>query len=299
MTQHLFATIVTTTAVAANNRGEGDGSTLSTLQKITRGHDQYTTISAEAIRWGLREYFQHNNEPETNRTFDPDTDEYSFKNENFSAQTYIDDDLFGYMNAKKGSNNEDATQKRRGALEISRAISLDPYWGDIAFGVLGGKKKKNDPKSKISIHQTEVHCTAYQYTIALTPAHLKDPKRALLALDAIAAVRHVGGNHSRFLYDFHPESIILRITEDPSPWIMDCFKRMGESVGCPKLLRLVEVGDIAPDELIVAGDIADTPYEDMTYGKKLESLKVKVCRGVKEAIVLAKQQLSIPQPQAK
>lgn len=288
MTQHLFATIVTTTAVAANNRGEGDGSTLSTLQKITRGHDQYTTISAEAIRWGLREYFQQSNEPETNRTFDPDTDKYSFKDERFSAQTYIDDDLFGYMDAKKGSDNKDATTKRRGALEISRAISLDPYWGDIAFGSKGGEK------GKTSIHQTEVHCTAYQYTIALTPAHLKDPKRALLALDAIAAVRHVGGNHSRFLYDFHPESIILRITEDPSPWIMDCFKRMGESVGCPKLLRLVEVGDIAPDELIVAGDIADTPY-----GQKLKDLKVTVCRGVKEAIVLAKQQLSIPQPQAK
>lgn len=113
MTQHLIATIVTTTAVAANNRGEGDGSTLSTLQKITRGHDQYTTISAEAIRWGLREYFQHNNEPATNRTFDPDTDKYSFKDERFSAQAYIDDDLFGYMDAKKGSDNKDATTKRR------------------------------------------------------------------------------------------------------------------------------------------------------------------------------------------
>lgn len=285
MSQHLFATIVTSTAVAANNRGEGDGSTLSTLQKITRGNDQYTTVSAEAIRWGLREYFQNNNGDETNRTFNPDTDKYSFKNERFSAQTYIDDDLFGYMDAKKGEDNKDATTKRRGALEISRAISLDPFWGDIAFGSKGGEK------GKTSIHQTEVHCTAYQYSIALTPQSLKQPERAILALNAIAAVRHVGGNHARFLYDFHPESIIIRITEDPSPWIMDCFKRVGESVGCPKLLRLVEVGDVAANELIVAGAIADTPY-----GEKLASLNVKVYRGVKEAIAHAKQQLSITQP---
>ncbi|HIK23957.1 MAG TPA: type I-B CRISPR-associated protein Cas7/Cst2/DevR, partial [Thermosynechococcus sp. M3746_W2019_013] len=81
MTKHLFATIVTATAIAANNRGEGDGSTLSTLQKITRGNDQYTTVSAEAIRWGLREYFQNHYEPEVNRTFDPKTDKYSFKDE--------------------------------------------------------------------------------------------------------------------------------------------------------------------------------------------------------------------------
>jgi CRISPR-associated protein Cst2 len=55
MSKHLFITVVTPTAIAANNRGEGDGSTLSTLQKITCGNDQHTTVSAEAIRWGLRE----------------------------------------------------------------------------------------------------------------------------------------------------------------------------------------------------------------------------------------------------
>ncbi|XFA74250.1 type I-B CRISPR-associated protein Cas7/Cst2/DevR [Thermosynechococcaceae cyanobacterium Okahandja] len=284
MSQHLFATIVTSTAVAANNRGEGDGSTLSTLQKITRGNDQYTTVSAEAIRWGFREYLQNHYETETNRTFNPDTDKYSFKNEKFSAEEFIDDDLFGYMDAKKGKDNEDATTKRRGALEISRAISLDPYWGDIAFGSKGGEK------GKTSIHSTEVHCTAYQYTIALTPESLKKPERAALVLDAIGAVRHVGGNHARFLYDFRPESIVIRITDDPSPWIMDSFKRMGDTVGCPKLLRLVEVGDVAASELIVAGEIADTPY-----GEQLSKLGVKVFRGVKEAIAKAKQTLVTPQ----
>lgn len=280
MTTHLFATIVTATAVAANNRGEGDGSTLSTLQKITRGNDQYTTVSAEAIRWGLREYFQNHYKQETNRTFDPEADRYRFEDEKFSPEKYIDDDLFGYMDAKKGKDNEDATTKRRGALEVSRAISLDPYWGDIVFGSKGGEKDKT------SIHNTEVHCTAYQYTIALTPESLKQRKRALLALDAIAAVRHVGGNHARFLYDFRPESIVIRITDDPSPWIMDVFKRVGESVGCPRLVRLVEVGDVKASELLVGGEIADTPY-----GEQLKGQGVQVYRGVKETIEKAKEKL--------
>jgi CRISPR-associated protein Cst2 len=278
MSKHLFATIVTSTAVAANNRGEGDGSTLSTLQKITRGNDQYTTISAEAIRWGLREYLQNHHPELTNRTFDPDKDLYNFKDEVFSAKKYIDDDLFGFMDAKKGANNENATKKRRGALEVSRAMSLDPYWGDVAFGSKGGEKNKT------SIHSTEIHCTAYQYTIALTPESLQDPQRAALVLDAISAVRHVGGNHARFLYDFRPESIVIRVTQDPSPWIMDSFKRMGESIGCPKLLRLVEVGDVNPHELIVAGEVADT-----LYGQKLAEAGVKVLRGVKEAISTAQE----------
>lgn len=281
MSKHLFATIVTPTAVAANNRGEGDGSTLSTLQKITRGNDQYTTVSAEAIRWAYREYFQNFDAAAVNRTFDSDQDRYSFKDEKFSAQQYVDDDLFGYMNAKKGSNNEDATTKRRGALEISRAISLDPFWGDVAFGSKGGEK------GKTSIHSTEVHCTAYQYTLALTPEHLKQPERAAGVLEAIAAIRHVGGNHSRFLYEFRPESLVIRITDDPSPWIMNCFARMGDSVGCRELIRLIEAQDIPPQELVVGGKIASSPY-----GDKLRALKVQVCEGIKPVIAIAKKLLS-------
>jgi CRISPR-associated protein Cst2 len=159
-------------------------------------------------------------------------------------------------------------------------MSLDPYWGDVTFGSKGGEK------GKTSIHNTEVHYTAYQYTIALTPEGLSKPERALLALDAIAAVRHVGGNHARFLYDFRPESIVLRITDDPSPWIMGVFKRIGESVGCPQLVRLIEVGDVKANELIVGGEIADTPY-----GEQLKTLGVQVYRGVKKAIAQAKEQL--------
>lgn len=280
MSQHLFVTIVTPRAIAANNRGEGDGSTLSTLQKITRGNDQYTTVSADAIRWAYREYLQSVKPEEVNRTFDAEADKYNIKDEKYKAETYIDDDLFGFMDAKKGKDNENATTKRRGALEVSRAISLDPYWGDIAFGSKGGEK------GKTSIHNTEVHDTAYQYTLALTASSLKHPDRAKLLLDAIPSIKHVGGNHARFLYEFRPESIVIRVTNDPSPWIMNCFERVGETVGCSRLVRLVDVNDIPANELIVAGEIVNTPYK-----KQLESLKVKTFGGIKEAIAEAKKLL--------
>jgi CRISPR-associated protein Cst2 len=160
-------------------------------------------------------------------------------------------------------------------------MSLDPFWGDVAFGSKGGTK------GKTSIHSSEMHCTSYQYTVALTPESLKSIDRAALMLDALCALRHVGGNHARFLYDFRPESIIIRVTADPSPWIMDSFKRIGEGIGCPRLVRLIEVGDVAANELIVGGEIADTPY-----GEQLKGLNVTVNRGVKDALTAAKAQLS-------
>ncbi len=250
---------------------------LYTLQKITRGNDQYTTVSADAIRWGYREYLQNSQPDKVNRTFDAEADKYDIKDEKYNPKTYIDDDLFGFMDAKKDKNNKNATTKRRGALEVSRAISLDPYWGDVTFGSKGGEK------GKTSIHNTEVHCTAYQYTLALTPDSLKDPERAKLLLDAIPAIKHVGGNHARFLYEFRPESVVIRVTNDPSPWIMNCFERVGDSIGCSRLVRLVDVKDIPASELIMAGEIADTPY-----GEQLKNSDVDVCRGIKEAIAEAK-----------
>ncbi|MCG9886199.1 MAG: type I-B CRISPR-associated protein Cas7/Cst2/DevR [Cyanobacteria bacterium] len=280
MSIHLFATIVTPTAVAANNRGEGDGSTLATLQTITRGNDQYTTVSADAIRWGLRDYFQQHVPEIVNRTFDPDGDLYHLKDEKCSAEKFIDDDLFGYMDAKRDKDNNNATVKRRGAVEVCRAVSLDPYWGDVAFGSKGGAK------GKTSIHQTQMHLTAYQYTVALTPETLKYRDRAGLLLDALVGIRHVGGNHSRFLYEFRPESIVLRVTTDPSPWIMGCFERVGDGVGCQELERLIRSGDVAADELFVGGKIVKTPY-----GDNLNGLGIAVFDGVKAAKEAAKKKL--------
>lgn len=283
MTQHLFATVVTGTAVAANNRGEGDGSTLSTLQKITFGNEQFTTVSAEAIRWGLREYLQNLDPLQVNRTFDAEVKggSYEYKDETFSADKYIDDDLFGFMNAKKGSKDEDATVKRRGAVEVTRAISLDPFLGDVSFGSRGGQKDRT------SIYGNEMHLTAYQYSLALTPASLKQPARAALLLDAMAAVRHVGGNHARFLYDFTPESIVLRVTADPAPWILNCFERQGQAIDCSRLVALATAGDVDAKEIILGGAIAATPSAD-----QLKKLGAEVHLGVKQAIAVAKSRLT-------
>ncbi|MFN4196361.1 MAG: type I-B CRISPR-associated protein Cas7/Cst2/DevR, partial [Thermosynechococcus sp.] len=60
----------------------------------------------------------------------------------------------------------------------------------------------------------------------------------------------------------------------------------GESVGCPRLVRLVEVGDVKASELLVGGEIADTPY-----GEQLKGQGVQVYRGVKETIEKAKEKL--------
>ncbi|KAF1083922.1 CRISPR-associated protein Cas7/Cst2/DevR [Sporotomaculum syntrophicum] len=142
--------------------------------------------------------------------------------------------------------------KRRGVLEIARAISTTPFAGDITFNSKAGTKDRT------SLYGTEVHATRYQYGFAFTPERLQVKERALKVIDAIANLGEVAGNHSRFLFDFSPESIILRLTSDPAPRLLYCFEENeNETISVPELVRRVNAGDIDAKELYIGGPIAE------------------------------------------
>jgi len=272
--------LLTPFGVAANNRGEGDGGNTSTLQKITIGNKDHTTVSAEAIKWAIREYLGNVYPDQVNRIYDPVVDEYTLKDESYDETRFIDDDAFGYMDARKNSKDENATTKRRGVVEVSRAISFLPYNGEKIFNSRAGIKDTN------ALYKVEVHATQYQYSLGFRLDDFIVADRAKLIMDAITNVRHVGGNHSRFMFDFAPESIIIRVTNSPSPLILNRFVEDDETPGVitiPEIVRLVQVKDIDPDELILGGAIAEG-----CDAKTLEQLGVIICGGIKEAIDTAK-----------
>ena len=225
MTMHLFGTVLTPQAVAHNNRGESEG-TVSTLQKVIRNGDLYSTVSSEAIRYALRECWLEE-KLKLNRRVSHDRSEWTDK-EFAKPEQYIDDDVLGYMHARK------ETVSRRGILEISRAISTTPWPGTVSahFASPGSNPAitTNDPIP----YQCEVHDTRYQYTFALTPdSLLKERKtRTQKTLEAIQNLRRPAGNHARFLFDFAPEAVILRWTLDPAPGSCSVSSR-ARTANCP------------------------------------------------------------------
>jgi CRISPR-associated protein Cst2 len=273
--KYCWLTILTPHGIAANNRGEGDGGNTTTLQKITIGDEVHTTVSSESIRWGIREYLGNTYPDQVNRIYDPIVDEYSLKDESYDETLYLDDDAFGYMDARKNSKNEDATTKRRGVVEVSRAISTLPYNGDKIFNSRAGIKNSN------ALYNTEAHYTQYQYSLGFRLGDFIVQDRAKIILDAITNVRHVGGNHSRFMFDFAPESIVIRVTNSPSPSILYGFDADGK---IPEIVRLVDVGDIQPGELIIGGKISANKDD----AEALDEKGLVVCGGILEAIDTAK-----------
>jgi CRISPR-associated protein Cst2 len=269
MSLHIFGAIVTGHGCAANNRGETEGN-ITTLQKLLWQGEVHTTVSAEAIRWALRYYWQRTGQT-VNRRWDDDQDNHDWRDPSWAGWsqenglTYIDDDLLGFMLAegakeegdestpKKGGRKKGSTNKRRGVLEVTRAISTTPYAGDISFNAKSGEK------GRTSLYGTEMHATRFQYGFALTPERLREKSRCLSALDGLVNLGEVGGNHSRFLFDFSPESLVLRVTQDPAPRLLYCFQEENGQVTVPELIRKMNNGDIQSEGLFIGGLIGQHP----------------------------------------
>lgn len=299
MTFHLFGNILTSYGTAANNRGENEGN-ITTLQKLQWKNDIHTTVSAEAIRWALRYYWQTSDSNyAVNRRWDEDAKpvpNHDWQDPNGDEVRFIDDDVLGFMRAEaakeevieeakakgKKAKPKGTTTAKRGVLEVTRAVSTTPYAGDITFNAKSGQKDST------SLYGTEVHATRYQYGFALTPDRLKEKSRIIAVLDGLTSLGEVAGNHSRFLYDFSPDSIVLRWTHDFSPRFLYCFEEEEErKISFPELVRRVEAGDINPTELWIAGAIAHSEeVED------LEERGAKVFLGVKAAVEDLKQAIA-------
>lgn len=287
MSLHVFANIVTSFGTAANNRAETEGN-ITTLQKLIWQGKPHSTVSAEAIRFSLRRLLAQAEELGANRSWNEDSRCNEWKDGEFKewvkndGKPYIDDDLLGFMSAEASKEEGVAgtANVRRAVLEITRAVSLTPWPGDVTFNAASpmatpsaAKKGDQNPVP----YGTELHATRYQFGLALTPERLRDSDRAAKAIRAIGNLRTVAGNHGRFLYDFSPEAIVLRITDDPAPRLLYCFDTSdnGKTIEANSLLKRIESGDVGADELVLGVSDLECPLATSLKEKKVKPLGVK------------------------
>lgn len=266
MSTHVFANFVTSFGTSANNRAETEGN-ITTLQKLLWMGETHSTVSAEAIRFALRR--QLGGIEETNRYWEENKRTNIWRDPQFKGwgsdkgKIHIDDDLLGFMiaEAAKEDGSDDgkgSANVRRAVLEVTRAVSLTPWAGDVTFNAASpgatpsAQKKGSNPVP----YGTEVHATRYQYGIALTPERLRDKSRAAKAIKALCQLGTVAGNHGRFLFDFSPDAVIFRITDDPAPRLLYCFETPdeGKTVQASTLVKRIEAKSVNPKELILGID---------------------------------------------
>jgi CRISPR-associated protein Cst2 len=106
-------------------------------------------------------------------------------------------------------------------------------------------------------------------------------------LEALSSLGSVGGNQSRYLFDFSPASVILRVTHDPAPRMMFAFDGPSHPrANVHQIIQLIEAGDLEADGLIIGGEAAR--WEEV---KQLREYGVAIHIGVKEAFLKAKERL--------
>lgn len=299
-THYLYGTVLTSEAVAANNRGDNIGNT-TTLQKVFHQDDVHTSVSAEAIRFAFRYRFQLEATAPVNRSYDSSTGKLEYQDEkrtqwNPQGDVFIDDDLMGFMDAeaaaketeeevdtveesdepktkKKKEKPKGKTTKRQSPLAIGRAVSLRPYRAELSFNCVSGEKAKG----QLSLYSAEMHTTEYQYSFGLNLGDVVQKKHIASLIEAIIDPPQVAGNHSRFAYDFSPASIVLRVTNAHSSKIQNCFEHDEEerTYTIARLIDRIEAGDIPASEIIIGGEVAKTEE-----GKKLKALAATVFSGV-------------------
>lgn len=309
-THYLYGTILTSEAVAANNRGDNVGNT-TTLQKVFHQDALHTSVSAEAIRFAIRYRFQQEG-LSVNRSYVDDTLHYKDeKRTSWSPESggHIDDDIMGFMDAEaaKAEKEEEvtaeaaaeapakakgkgktkgkgSTTKRTSPLSIGRAVSLRPYRGELSFNCVSGQKSKG----ALSLYSAEIHTTEYQYSFGLNLGDVLRKENIRHVIDAIVDPPHVAGNHSRFAYDFSPASIVLRVTSSHSSRIQNCFEHDEKSSGISlqRLVDQVKAGDIPADELLLGGAAVRS-----AEGAELKKLGVQVFDGVKAAAAEARRRI--------
>lgn len=305
MSLHVFANFVTPFGTAANNRAETEGN-ITTLQKLLWQGETHSTVSAEAVRFALRRLLDSAEKNGSNRKWDEDLRVNGWKDHEFKGwatdkgSTFIDDDLLGYMIAEAakddGSDNgKGSASVRRAVLEVTRAVSLTPWAGDVTFNAASpgatpsAQKKGSNPVP----YGTEVHATRYQYGIALTPERLRDKSRAAKAVHALCNLGTVAGNHGRFLFDFSPEAVVIRLTQDPAPRLLYCFETTddGKTVHAKKLTDRIDAEDIDPKELILG--VADLGSKLATDLKAKGVTVLGVVKACEEAVKRINTELKI------
>lgn len=238
----LTITYLTPVSFASLNGGDKEADNISSIKKLTRetneGIREYPYVSSQALRRALRDQLA---------TMGHELSEGVVAAAKKGAATtkcdpasYIDDDLFGYMNAQSGeSGGRGKTDKRTSPVRVSPLVAIQPYQGDLDFGTnYMSVEAGGDP----NIYETEIHGGLYRGTILIELDRVgagdgfesdleasRKAERITALLDALQNLWSTG-RQSRFLADLTPKFIAAALTSVKAPIFLESVQVKGQTL---------------------------------------------------------------------
>lgn len=242
-TNSLTITYLSKVSFASLNGSDKEVDNINPLKKITmKNGEELPYVSSQAVRRALRDKLE-----ELGSDISPvgksSTDKGAPKTE-MNPIKYIDDDLFGYMDASKGKDGAKGTSDiRTSPIRVESLLALATYKGDLDYATnFMGKKIELDA----NIFETEIHSGVYRGTILIEldrigkETVLKDKKtRELETRDLVdneekaARVKNFlnafqmlwsQGRQTRFLADVSPKFIAAGLMKSKNPIFLEAVE---------------------------------------------------------------------------
>jgi hypothetical protein len=172
---------------------------------------------------------------------------------------------------------------------------MTPYTGETFFNVASPGATPSTNKSPDghfgAPYSSGKHYTHYRWTISLDVTHVPNHWMILVLLKSISELGPLGGKNSNHNTDYSPDSAVYNVSHLPAARLTNAFKLVGPvnpdnqqwPYGVPEVERLVEVGDLQPEGLVISGRVC-------TMGgvrNSLEKLGVAFVPGIDRGVFTA------------
>lgn len=279
----LTITYLTTISLSSLNGSDKEADNISSIKKFSRGTEEYPYGSAQWVRRALREQLGT-----LGWTLSEGKVATIAKGAATTMQkpdTYIDDDLFGYMGTEKTEGEKGSANKRTSPVRVSPLISLCRYEGDLDFGTnYMGVKDKGDP----NIFETEIHSGIYRGSVLIEldrvgcgegfKADLPETEKANRVKALLDAIKNLWstGRQTRFLADISPKFVAAAIMKVKNPIFLETVLPQGNSISFDLLQETINDYKEEIIEYVIGakkGMFENLPSEILSTGEAFEKMK--------------------------
>jgi CRISPR-associated protein Cst2 len=248
-TNSITITYLSKVSFSSLNGADKEVDNINPIKKVTLNNgEELPYVSSQAIRRALRDKIE-----ELGNTLSPVGESSTSRGAPKTALNpikYIDDDLFGYMDAQAGKDGGAGTSNTRTSpIRVESLLALATYKGDLDYATnFMGKKIELDA----NIFETEIHSGVYRSTILIEldrigkETRIKDKKtreletvdlvdnkeksnRTIAFLNALQTLWS-RGRQTRFLADISPKFIAAALMKSKNPIFLEAvdLKQDGE-----------------------------------------------------------------------
>lgn len=273
-TNSITITYLSKVSFASLNGADKEVDNINPIKKVTLANEeQLPYVSSQAIRRALRDQLKSLGWPISN------IQEASAKKgapkTMMNPVEFIDDDLFGYMDASPGKDGEKGKSTIRvSPIRVESLLGMSSYKGDLDFATnfMGkGHKTTSGEDIQPNIFETEIHSGFYKGTILIELDRIgsgqgfeedgelspeEKTERVLGFLDAFQNLWS-SGRQTRFLADISPKFVAAAYMKAKNPIFLESVQvGEGHKVNVEQLKQVVKDYERFVKDYVLAGQSA-------------------------------------------